>query len=222
MTVGIQTNRAVGIQTNKTVGIERNQMAGLGVQKAVSGLRLVHDSRKVQATELREATTGRPVAVPRIWAVAEPARVPHSPAAVREIVAEGQPAPPKVELAFYRKYTEAMLRRYLRLSTQVGRTPSLMGRELFRGSASHYTMTTFEDEVVFCVDVEKCLARLRKPDQRLIQRIAIQGYAHEEAAPLLGVTFKTCVVNYGTALDRLTEVFLEARLLEPQEMLSRP
>ncbi len=172
-------------------------MAGLGVQKAVSGLRLVHDSRKVQATELREATTGRPVAVPRIWAVAEPARVPQSPAAIRDVVAEGQPVPPKVELAFYRKYTEAMLRRYLRLSTQVGRTPSLMGRELFRGSASHYTMTTFEEEVVFCVDVERCVAKLRKSDQRLLQRIAIQGYAHEEAAPLLGLSFKWCVIHYG-------------------------
>jgi hypothetical protein len=193
-------------------------MAGLGLQKAVSGLRLVHDSRKVQATELREATTGRPVSVPRIWAVAEPVRVQKSPAAMREIVAEGQPVPLKVELAFYRKYTEAMLRRYLRMSTQVGRTPSLMGRELFRGSASHYTMTTFEDEVVFCVDVERCVAKLRTSDQRLIRRIAIQGYTHEEAAPLLGLSFKWCVIHYGRALDRLTEIFLAVRLLEPQKI----
>ncbi len=190
-------------------------MAGLGVQKAVSGLRLVHDSRKVQATELREATTGRPVAVPRIWAVAEPIRVTQSPAAIREIVAEGQPVPPKVELAFYRKYTEAMLRRYLRLSTQAGRTPSIMGRELFRGSASHYTMTTFEDEVVFCVDVERCLAKLRPLDQRVIRRLGLQGFTPEEAAPLLGLTLRTCSIRYGEALDRLTERFLASRLLEP-------
>lgn len=217
MTLEIQRKQAGSVQNNNAVGS--------GMQRAVSGLRLVHVSRKLQATEVREATTGRPVAVPRIWAVAEPARVSTQPmpaAAARQIIAEGQPAQPKAELAFYRKYTEALLRRYLRLSTQVGRTPSLMGRELFRGNASHYTMTTFEDEVVFCVDVEKCVAKLRKTDQRLIQRIAIQGYSHEEAAPLLGVTFKTCVVNYGTALDRLTEIFLTARLLEPQKMLSRP
>jgi hypothetical protein len=135
------------------------------------------------------------------------------------LVVESQPAlpEPKFELAFYRKYTEAMLRRYLRLSTQVGRTPSLMGRELFRGNASHYKMTTFEDEVVFCVDVERCLAKLRKSDQRLIQRIAIQGYPHEEAAPLIGLSFRWCVIHYGRALDRLTEIFLAARLLEPQK-----
>ncbi len=197
-------------------------MAGLGVQKAVSGLRLVHDSRKVQATELREATTGRPVAVPRIWAVAEPIRVTQSPAAIREIVAEGQPVPPKVELAFYRKYTEAMLRRYLRLSTQAGRTPSIMGRELFRGSASHYTMTTFEDEVVFCVDVERCVARLRPLDQRVILRIGLQGHTPEEAAPLLGLTLRTCSIRYGEALDRLTERFLDGRLLEPLKCCQEP
>jgi hypothetical protein len=208
-------NRVVGIQTKQTLRIERNQMAGLGVQKAVSGLRLVHDSRKVQATQLREATTGRPVSVPRIWAVAEPVRVQKSPAAIREIVAEGQPVPPKVELAFYRKYTEAMLRRYLRLSTQVGRTPSLLGRELFRGSASHYTMITFEEEVVFCVDVERCVAKLRPLDQRVILRIGLQGHTPEEAAPLLGLTLRTCSIRYGEALDRLTERFLASRLLEP-------
>jgi hypothetical protein len=178
------------------------------MQKAVSGLRLVHVSRRVQATELREATTGRPVAVPRIWAVAEPVQAP---------IAKSQAAPPqpKVELAFYRKYTEAMLRRYLRLSTEVGRVPSLMGRELFRGNVSHYKVTNFEDGVVFCVDVERCLAKLRPADQRIIQRVAIQGYTHHEAAPLLGLSFKWCVIKYGRALDRLTEIFLESRLLEP-------
>ena len=109
----------------------------------MSGLHLVHVSRRVLATELREATTGRPVAVPRIWAVAEhvsaqPRRDPAE--AMQALIAEGQPVPPKLELAFYRKYTEAMLRRYLRLSMEVGRVPSLMGREMFRGHVSHYKM----------------------------------------------------------------------------------
>ena len=202
-------------------------MAGLGMQKAVSGLRLVHVSRKVLATDLREATTGRPVAVPRIWAVAESTRASAEPRrnpveAMQALIAEGQPVPPKLELAFYRKYTEAMLRRYLRLSMEVGRVPSLLGREMFRGHVSHYKMTSFEDGVILCVDVERCLAKLRKPDQRLIQRIAIQGYAHEEAAPLLGLSFRWCVIHYGRALDRLTEIFLAARLLEPQKNCQDP
>jgi hypothetical protein len=187
------------------------------MQKATSGLRLVHVSQKLRRTEVqhsvREATTGRPIAVPRIWAVAEPAQA---------LVAENQPVPPKLELAFYRKYTEAMLRRYLRVSVEVGRVPSLMGRELFRGNVSHYKADGFEDGVIFCVDVERCLAKLRKVDQSTVRRIALQGYTHEEAAPLLGVTFKTCVVHYGAALDRLTEIFLAGRLLEPQKCCQDP
>jgi hypothetical protein len=204
---------------------------GIELQKATSGLRLVHVSRNVQRADaqnavrlqevVREGTTGRPVTVPRIWAVAEPVSVPAPPTqsssteTMPAAIAEGQPAPPKLELAFYRKYTEAMLRRYLQMSTQVGRTPSLLGRELFRGNASHYKLTTFEDEVVFCVDVERCLAKLGRPNMRLIHRIAIQGYTLQEAAPRFGMDFRRCHERYGHALDQLTEIFLASRLLEP-------
>src|ERR1700761_3936531 len=208
------TNNALRIRTGTAVGIdmenttERNKAVGTEMMKSVSGLRLVHVSRNVLRTELREGTTGRPIAVPRIMAVAEPMRAP---------AGEGRHVPPepKVELAFYRKYTEAMLRRYLRLSMEVGRVPSLMGREMFRGHVSHYRMPGFEDAVILCVDVERCLAKLRKEDQRLIQRIALQGYTQEEAAPLLGLTSRWCREKYGQALDRLTELFVAGRILEP-------
>lgn len=178
------------------------------MQRAETGLRLVHVSRIARVREVREATTGRPVTVPRIWAVAAPAKV----AAVQEGAARPEP---KVELAFYRKYTEAMLRKYLRTSIEVGRVPSLMGREMFRGHVSSYKLTTFEEEVVFCIDVERCMAKLRRPDQQVIQRVALQGYTQGEAAPLLGISLRACVTRYAEALDRLTELFLTGRLLEP-------
>ena len=217
----------LGSGTKTEAEIGTNGRTALGMQKAASGLRLVHVSRQVQATELREATTGRLVTVPRIWAVAEPARISvepkRSPAeAMRALIAEGQPAPPELEFAFYRKYTEAMLRRYLRVSMEVGRVPSLMGQEMFRGHVSHYKATSFEDGVIFCVDVERCLAKLRKTDQRLIQRIALQGYTQEEAAPLLGLGIRSCIVKYGEAIDHLTEIFLAGRLLEPQKCCQDP
>jgi hypothetical protein len=97
-----------------------------------------------------------------------------------------------------------------------------MGRDLFRGNVSHCRMESFEDAVVFCVDVERCLAKLRKPDQRLIQRIALQGYAQEEAAPMLGLGVRSCIVKYGQALDQLTELFLTGRILEPQKCCQDP
>lgn len=195
-----------------------NKEVGSEVKKSVGRLELVHVSCHLRRTELREGTTGRPIAarlnlVPRIMAVAEPAAAPAE---------KPVPPQPKVELAFYRKYTEAMLRRYTRISMQPGRTPALLGRELFQGDASHTTLTTFEDGIVFCIDVERCLLKLRKDDQRLIKRIAIQGYTHEEAAPLLGITFKTCVVNYHKAIDRVTEIFVASRLMSLQNCCQDP
>ncbi len=205
-------------RTAATVAVSNKEM-GSEVKKSVGRLELVHVSRNIQrasalpASALREATTGRPIAaglnlVPRIMAVAEPAAAP---------VENPQPAPPqpKVELAFYRKYTEAMLRRYTRISMQPGRTPALLGRELFQGDASHTTLTTFEDGIVFCIDVERSLAKLRPIDRRLIQRMSIQGYTPEEAAQLLGLSLRSCFRGHSKALDRLTKIFLTARLFEP-------
>src|SRR5580704_1405784 len=62
VTLGMLTKEAAGVRANQSVGIKSNEKAESGMQKAVSGLRLVHVSRNVQVTELREATTGRPVA----------------------------------------------------------------------------------------------------------------------------------------------------------------
>ncbi|HEX4154385.1 MAG TPA: hypothetical protein VHY48_02110 [Acidobacteriaceae bacterium] len=194
------------------------------MKKAVTGLRLVHVQDKTavrEVREIREATTGRVLSVPRIWAVAAPVRVvkragvEDANAGAVQAQAETKLAEPKVELGFYRKYTEAMLRRYLRTSMEAGRVPSLMGREMFRGQVTSYKVKSFEDAVIFCIDVERCLARLRRQDQQLIQRIALQNYTQGEAAPLVGLSLRQCVRAYGRAVDRLTEMFLEAGLLRP-------
>ena len=132
--------------------------------------------------------------------------------------ASGEPeadVKPKVELAFYRKYTEAMLRRYLRISIQAGRVPSLLGRELFQGNVTSYRVHSFEDGVIFCFDVEKRLGRLTVMNQQLIKRIGLQEYTQGEAAGMLGLSLRNCIRQYGYALDELTEMFLEAGMLEP-------
>ena len=190
----------------------------LGMREQGAGLMLV--PRRVLAVEheqeIREGSTGRVVArrsnalnLPRVWAVAE-----SYAATVREPAA-AESSEPKVELAFYRKYTEGMLRRYLRLSMQAGRVPSLLGRELFQGNVSSYKVHGFEDAVIFCFDVEKRLGRLQVMDQQLIKRIALQQYTQGEAAGMLGLSLRNGIRQYGQALDRLTEMFLEARMLEP-------
>jgi len=186
---------------------------------------------------VREGSTGRvvvmmPPVLPRVWAVAEPegctASGPtHDDRAVKDGApflqahvpkCEGHGAPTgvaEVEVAFYRKYTEAMLRRYLKLSMAAGRVPSLMGRELFRGHVTSYRVHSFEDVVIFCYDVEKCLSRLDERERELIKRIALQSYTQAEAAAILGLSLRSCVQQYMRTLDRLTKMLLKSGMLEP-------
>jgi hypothetical protein len=185
------------------------------------GLYLVRKpvGRVEDVSVVREASTGRVVAMlPRVWAVAaaEPNAGRQGP------VAEGQevdcsqplPAPPEPELAFYRKYTEAMLRRYLRLSMEAGRVPSLLGRELFRGQVTSYRVKSFEDVVIFCHDIEKCLHQLDALELRLVKRIALQQYTQAETAVVLGMSYRDCKRKYCVALDRLTEILLRLKLMD--------
>jgi predicted DNA-binding protein (UPF0251 family) len=175
---------------------------------------------------LREGSTGRVVeVVPRIWAVAavvvvEPeddveTHVRESGHGAPEVVETQEGSRPKVEMAFYRKYSEGMLRRYLRLSTQAGRVPSLLGRELFRGNVSHYQNRNFEDVVVFCMDLEKCLSRLTAGEKDLIRRITLQEYTYREAAAVMGVSLRYVSLEYLKALDRVTTLLMDAKLLDP-------
>jgi predicted DNA-binding protein (UPF0251 family) len=166
---------------------------------------------------LREGSTGRVVLMlPRVWAVgtAEEAEEAHVPKT--ELKAARQPGSrPDVEVAFYRKYSEAMLRRYVRMSMEAGRVPSLLGREMFRGNVTSYRVHSFEDVVVFCLDVERCLEKLSTEEKRLIKRVALQEYTQSEAASVLGMSLRCVVRQYAAALDRLTRMFLDARMLEP-------
>ena len=121
---------------------------------------------------------------------------------------------PPVELAFYRKYTEGMLRRYLYRSMEIGRVPSLLGNFSFRAKSSNRKGYTFEDSVIFVHDVERCLERLNALERELVGRIALQEYTLAETADLTGLTVRTLVRRYEDALDRLTQVFLRFELMQ--------
>jgi Sigma-70, region 4 len=118
------------------------------------------------------------------------------------------------ELAFYRKYTEGMLRRYMYRSMEIGRVPSLLGDFSFRGRSSSRRAYTFEDSVIFVHDVERCVMRLNSVERELVGRIALQEYTLGEAAELTGMSVRTVVRRYTEALDRLTLVFLRLKLLQ--------
>ena len=120
---------------------------------------------------------------------------------------------PVTSLAFYRKHTESMLRRYLYASMQVGRAPSILGDPVCRGWASSRPIRTFEDAVIFVLDIEKCLDQLNSLDRQMLSRIVLQEYTQAEAATLLGMSPRTISYKFPQALDRLTEKLLATGLL---------
>lgn len=128
--------------------------------------------------------------------------------AIPELETVGDP-----EMWLYRERTVALLRRYLRISIEVGRLPSILGRELFRSKVTSYRMSSFEDAVIFVHDVERALNRLDAFPQEVIATIIFQEYTQEEAAEVLHCARRTICREYPAALDRMSEIFLEGGLL---------
>jgi hypothetical protein len=120
---------------------------------------------------------------------------------------------PVISLGFYRKHTESLLRRYLYASMQVGRAPNILGDPIARGWCSSRPIRTFEDAVIFVLDVEKCLNQLGSLDRMMLSRIILQEYTQAEAASLLGMAVRTISYKFPQAIDRLTEKLLESGLL---------
>ena len=192
---------------------EQSKFVVLTGRKPVAGV-----VAKIQAAaEVREATTGRVVS--RMWAVAAPQRVRQESVRARATEAQKRQdraeITPAEELGFYRKYTEALLHRYVQMTMEAGRVSSLMGREVIGGKASSYRIHGFDDAVIFRLDVEKCLAKLDRAERDIVRRIGIQEYTHQEAAELMNLSLRTVGVRYGRALDKLTGILLRTRLLEP-------
>jgi hypothetical protein len=122
-------------------------------------------------------------------------------------------AEPVVSVAFYRKHTENMLRRYLYASLQVGRSPSILGDSVGRGWCSSRPVRTFEDAVIFVLDMETCLGQIEELDRQILSRVVLQEYTQAEAAILLGMSVRTICYKIPQAIDRLTEKLLETGLL---------
>ena len=125
---------------------------------------------------------------------------------------------PPIALAFYRKHTERVLRRYLYASMQVGRAPSILSDPVGRGWVSSRPVRTFEDAVIFVLDVEKCLERLGALDRAMLSRIVLQEYTQAEAAALLGMSPRAVTYKFPAALDRLTVLLMNCGVLVIPEM----
>lgn len=163
--------------------------------------------------------------LPTLWGSAQPAPlwkvvrkkdVPRATALDRPVAPQPAKAAadqPLVSLAFYRRHTESILRRYLYASMQVGRAPSILGDPVGRGWVSSRPVRTFEDAVIFVLDVERCLEQLGSLDRQMLSRVILQEYTQAEAAVLLGMSTRAMSYKFPQAVDRLTEKLLKAGIL---------
>ncbi len=117
------------------------------------------------------------------------------------------------DLWLYRGRTTALLRRYFRHSIEVGRLPSLLGREFFRTRVTASRAVTFEDAVIFVHDVERCLDRLSNFEKGLIGKVVFENFSHDEAARLMGCWRRTVGRRLPEAIDHLSDILLTNGLL---------
>jgi hypothetical protein len=129
---------------------------------------------------------------------------------VREEVSEEEERQRRV----YRGRTVGMLRRYMKYSMETGRLPSLLGKEFFRTKVTSYTVVTFEDRVIFVHDMETCLGKLDEFSRQLIARRVLQEHDCWATAKLLHCNEKTVRRMTPLVLDQLSEILLDAGLLE--------
>jgi len=140
--------------------------------------------------------------------------VPSSSGMTR-VPGECEPQAEGVPITAYRGRTMGLLRRYFHMSLDLGRLPSLLGREFFRAHVTSYHVHSFEDVVILVHDVERCLERLSEFSRLLVARIVLQDYTWDEAALLMGCSRRTVARQFPRALDRLSETFLAVGLLQP-------
>lgn len=118
-------------------------------------------------------------------------------------------------LAAYRPYTRALLRRYFRMAVDIGRLPSVLGGLCFRARVTSYKLHTFEDAVIFVHDIERVFDRIDRNSLEIIAGVILLDYSVPEAALRLGITVQRAERRYAAALDSLSSVLLEVQLLRP-------
>jgi hypothetical protein len=121
---------------------------------------------------------------------------------------------PRPEMLCFRGQTLAIMRHFFELSCQVGRLPSLLGREFFRAKVSHHAIPSFEEQAVFVRDVELCLARLSEEHGEMITLIGMYDFSRVEIAAMLRCTKAWVNQHVAQAVDALSEIFLWAGLLK--------
>jgi DNA-directed RNA polymerase specialized sigma24 family protein len=125
------------------------------------------------------------------------------------------------EICLYRGRTVNVLKRYLRLSIQTGRLPSLLGSLHFRARNSSYTLHTFEDAVIFVLDVERCLEELDSGAQDVIARVILQEHTVDYVARQMHCRARSMERKLQEAVDELTKHLLQRGILSRSRVSSK-
>jgi len=119
----------------------------------------------------------------------------------------------QIDLWPYRNRTVALLKRYARASVEVGRLPSLLGRECFRARVTSYNMNSFEDIVIFVHDMEMAVNKLGPLEKQLLAMHVLEEYTQGEIGRLLGCSRRWIELRIPEAIDEMTRILLECKLM---------
>ncbi len=120
---------------------------------------------------------------------------------------------PEPETICFRAQTIAIVRHFFEISCQVGRLPSILGREFFHAKVSHHAVPSFEDQALFVHDVERCLLRLSEDHAHMVIMVGLYDFSKDEVAAMLRRCRSWVNQRYIEALDSLTQIFLDAGVL---------
>ncbi len=130
--------------------------------------------------------------------------------------------PARSDVLFFRAQTFAIIRHFYEIASQIGRLPSILGREFFRAKVSHHAIPSFEEQAVFVHDVEHALAGLNEQDGEMVALVGLFHYTLDDVAAMLGRSRSFVAQHFADAIDQLAEVFLETGLLRENRPDRRP
>jgi DNA-directed RNA polymerase specialized sigma24 family protein len=120
----------------------------------------------------------------------------------------------EIDLWLYRARTVALLRRYGHVSVEVGRLPSLLGREFFRSRLTPYSVKNFEDAIVFVTDMERSLAGLSDFERKLLAMNILEEYTVAEISTFFRLSQRTIERLLRETIDELSRTLLGKGLLD--------
>jgi hypothetical protein len=120
---------------------------------------------------------------------------------------------PEPEAVCYRGQALAIVRHFFEMSCQLGRLPSILGREFFRAKVSHHAIPSFEDQALFSHDIRQSLAKLDETEMQVLTLVGLYDLNLDEAAEILHWSTGYISQRFGEALARLTQIFLDRGLL---------